>query len=284
MLFRSQVVMGYVFFMNSTTVNSDTVHFMVRYVRNDPASGNNYYSPEITINNVSLVVANPHSDQNSNDIQNVELFFTSATGSNLTVNNIGYSVGGDIRPDFVTFQNGIRTTTNGITLNSPPEGTVNGDGFTVQPDYNGVFYAVCTYPKEGTYLQRHFINDPNGLPDWSNYKDLLVTVANDTTTPNATDTSKNDASTLGGQLGNVFGLSSATAIFVLWILTTFILAVLLAMLVHPIMGALLVPVSVIVGTIIGTVPIWVTVVLVIVTALIITKFAKDQFGDSSSGE
>jgi len=175
---------------------------------------------------------------------------------------------------------------------------------------NNVFYGVCEYNEAGTYTQRHFIT-PSTTQTWDNYKDITVTVTNGTTTTTTSQTTVPDTCIGGADCvngvctgsrctftGDTFqdgifsflsflGFKSAASRLFFWLFVSVFITILFGMLFanltnNATAGTIVALVSFIgmfaVGTMIGLVPLWLVVVLFLVSAGIVSWFVTRLSG------
>lgn len=273
------------FYMGSATAVSDWNDVLVRFSPITLNDGTIDYHKIISYNGV---VVSSWRDANFSEAEYLgkgikyARIFTDSAGI-VSVKSISLVKSPDDEPEYVTFQNGYTISSGGVTTKSPSVYDVMiGSGFTVRPDYNNVFYSTCPYVRAGCYTQRHYMTDEENYNDYSNYKDIQVCIDEGLNLHVVDSNGKpiNDDSTVSGQVGNLIGVDSDTAMFVIWIVATMIIAILLAVFASPVIGAIFVPASLITGSIVKIVPVWVTVVLVIICGAIIAVAFKNIFGDA----
>jgi hypothetical protein len=176
----------------------------------------------------------------------------------------------DSTPPYRSFQNGQRVTDDGVTItNPPPNAQVQGSGFSIIPDYNNVFYSQCTYQANGTYTQRHYVTSAADVfqTDYSNYRDVRVTVNSQTVT-GAGVIDENDV--IEGGLNSLLasaGITSTGGKLMAWIIITLFIAGVLFM-IHWMLGIGGFVLLMIGGVVISLVPIWVVLIFVIICAAI----------------
>lgn len=220
-------------------------------------------------------------------IQDVELFVGNRINSTTFYKRISLFKTTNPFPEFVQFQNGERINLNGTIFETPaPQSSIDGDGFTVRPDFNNVFYSVCEYTTLGAKLQRHFTSPTATFDDWSNFVDFSVSAAQVAT--NTSDTSEGgNAGPGSGDFGTdlipsffaSLGFTSTASKLLIWMLIAFVLAA-IGFGVHPILGVLVFVAVIIVGVPIGMVPLWFLLVFIIIAGGIVAALYRMIFSGS----
>lgn len=234
----------------------------------DAQDGRLYFTTRLLVDNVSI--ANLSTIYwSGNKVGNVQLYATDeqVTNSILTIRSVSLVKTKNPRPNTVSFSNGIRITEGDLTteINSPEAPYIQADGFSVQPDFNQVFFSTCTYSAFGNYTQRHYLLAPNGI-DYANYHDVRVTAAipnnigvGEGATPPGGD---NDFKNI---LTDFFGITSVAALFMFWLVITILVAY-AGFKVHWTAGIIAIPLMLIAGWYFGFVSVWVVVVIALIAA------------------
>lgn len=233
--------------------------------KTDQGTNIQYYTTAFMINNVTLGTDSTFQFSGT-DIKDIELF--SSTNGTLEINSIGYFKSKNVYPVFSQFQNGQRIVSGGVTVEnpSPDSPSLIGDGFTVVPDFNNIFFGVCNYQGAGTYTQRHYLTAINQFGDYTNFKDIQVTITGQSTTFANSTTTTGDAGqdTLNSFL-NFIGFTSTGSKLLLWLFLMILLTA-IALVFHWFLGAIVFLILLIIGVYYGVVPLWIVIVLVLLAA------------------
>lgn len=208
------------------------------------------------------------------NIQDVELFVGNRVNSTTFYQKLSLYKTSDPNPDFRQFQNGERETIMGVTIETPsPEGDmIAGDGFTIVPDFNNIFYSICQYNDVASKTQRHFISRTNEQDSWNNFRDLTITPAQVST--NTSDDTEGGAAGAGsGDFGtdvipsffNSIGFTSTASKLLIWLFISIVLAA-IGFSIHPVLGILVFVAVMIAGVPIGMVPLWFLILFIILAA------------------
>lgn len=165
---------------NFTLVGGNVILRLVFTPTVSAGTGEEYFSFTITeSNNTGTQVSTSHStnpDFGGMNIKNVELFVGNRFNGTTYYKAMSLARTNNPNPDYVLFQNGEREVIDGVTFEVPSiDGITAGDGFTLVPDYNNVWYSVCQYEDTEPKTQRHFIAPVNQGSNWDNYVDLVIT-------------------------------------------------------------------------------------------------------------
>lgn len=247
----------------------------------DSFTGTQYFSVTITFDG-SVVGSTSTFQFSGSDIGNTE-FFTSDVGL-VDVHSISAQIVNNPTPQFSLFQNGQVQTVGGVTVTTDPLiSPVDGDGFTILPSYNEVFYSTCTYSRPGTYKQRHYISSTNENQDYTNFKEITVVVSNTTDitslNPGSGDIFTDKIPTLFASLG----FKSQASAFLLWMIIIIALSAGIYVGTH---SSFMTIITFVTGLVIGIgffVPIWVVAVLVIIAGAILAITYKNIFGGNGQG-
>jgi hypothetical protein len=263
--------------IGSVTLSSATVTLEFRYSpRQNGLTLQNYFDVEVFSNNQSVGDTDtiPFGGENlaSNDL------YTESTGQH-TVVSWSLAKSANLEPTFSQFQNGARTTISGITFEtaSPQGSLIVGDGFSIVPDFNEVFYSVCDYDAAGTYTQRHYIAPLNAV-DYTNYEDLTVTVTGTTTGFDTEGTLSSDdemVQMLESLLVGV-GWNSTGGKLMFWMLLMLIGGA-WAFMASATFGVVFIIGMFIVGVMVGFLPTWIAVVVIILAAAAAVVFYQKVF-------
>lgn len=220
-------------------------------------------------------------------IRDVELFVGNRFNGTTNYKRLALSRTNNPTPAFTEFQNGERENINNVIIEVPaPNSEINGDGFTVIPDFNNVFYSICQYSGPGPFTQRHFISPTSAADDYTNFHDLVITAAQVTT--NTTDeTEGGNAGPGSGDFGTdtipsffaSIGFTSTASKLLIWFFIAFIIAA-IAFGVHPALGVLVFVGIMLIGVPIGMVPIWFLLIFVIIAAGIVALLYRMIFSGS----
>lgn len=220
-------------------------------------------------------------------INNAELFSGNSVNGTTFYKSMSLTKTSNPHPSFREFQNGERENIGGVTIETPaPLSSVDGDGFTIIPDFNNVFYSICQYTTVGSYTQRHFLGATSSPDDWSNYHDLTITATQVST--NTSDETEGGAAGPGsGDFGtdiipsffNSVGFTSTASKLLIWMVVAFIIAA-IGFGVHPILGVLVFVAVIIVGVPIGMVPLWFLLVFIIIAGGIVAALYRMIFSGS----
>lgn len=220
-------------------------------------------------------------------IENVEIFTGNHFNGTTSYKRLALSKTSNPTPAFVDFQNGQRENVGGVIVESPPPASsVSGDGFTVIPDFNNVFYSVCQYSNGNSRTQRHFISPTASADDYNNFRDLLVTASQVNT--NTSDATEGGAAGPGsGDFGtdiipsffDSIGFTSTASKLLIWMLIAFVIAA-IGFGVHPILGVLVFIAVIIVGVPIGMVPLWFLLVFIIMAGAVVALLYRMIFSGS----
>lgn len=254
---------------NYTSALNTAENIVIDYVpQHDYGLNIDYFTTTIKNGNVTIVTDSTFQYTGVN-IKDVELY-SDTIDTTLTINNFGLFKTSDVQPSLVEFQNGQRFYDNGIIItNPPPNPSISGQGFTVIPDYNSTFYAICPYNNIGNYTQRHYIAPTNTI-DYTNYKEITVTITNTTGTGNITIPAGDNEIT--SFFTSIFG-ESAAVLFLIWmgitLIVTFFAFMLLNYTANGGIFAIVVFISfIILGGFLGMLPIWVIIILLIICGLV----------------
>lgn len=245
-----------------------------------------FFSVDILVNGVN-VTPQAGSDTfqfDGENIRNVQLF-TDDNGS-VIISRMELIRNSDLEPDFLFFQNGIREVTNDIIHSVSGDGETTGDGFTIVTGRNDTFFNFCEYPESGTFLQRHYLQNVGSTADYTNSKDLRVTVefviptdTDENTLGSNEQISKTDEF-LTDLLGE--GFTSTEAKFFIW--TLVMLFVLIPLFIfNQLMAFIAIPFLLIMGSYFGMIPIAFIIILIIFAAVVTVLIFKRTFGNGGEG-
>lgn len=246
-----------------------------------------YFDFTIIVGNVTIGTGDT-ATLSGTTIQNVELFSGSRNTTTVYKKLALYEVSNP-QPGFVQFQNHFRTTDQGVTIDVPASSdSFQGDGYTVYPGVNETFYSQCDYSTNGTYTQRHYIAPINTVDDYSNHRDLTVTVREGTDTTGEGGASGDGAASDGsGDFANdvlpgflqALGLHSAASQLFFWVLLSLAISIIIFT-INPIGGLLTFAVLIIVGVAVSVVSLWVVLIFVVLCAGLFALGVRYLFGGS----
>lgn len=207
-------------------------------------------------------------------------FFDGTVNATISLQNIRITKIGNVFPDYLHFTNGINVSAGGLQVTTGAGITEQGDGFTVTTGYNDEFFATCSYASAGTYTQRHYLNRPNDVLDYLNFRDVTVTTVGAPVTPPLTGENQQTTSTLVQSFIDLLGLHNIVSIAAFEFFTWLLLCVFLAFLgfrAHWVLGVLVFISFLTLGVVIAWVPLWVGLVLVIIAAGLVAVAFRNQF-------
>lgn len=225
-----------------------------------------FFSVDITLNGVALGSTSTAQFTGQN-LASAQLF--SNTAGTLLLHQFGLFFASNPTPDYVQFANGQRSTIGGVTVTSPaPLAAITGDGFTVTPDFNDVFYSGCRYSSAGTYTQRHYLQRIGDVLDYLNYRDVTVTVVSTPVNGSTIAGNQQDEFTTNlSSLADGLGLRDPASKLFFWFIISILVAIGL-FLIHWMLGLTGFVGMLLIGAPLGFVPVWVLLIFVIICAAI----------------
>lgn len=258
-------------FVGETVVGSASVGAQVLIeFEHEPTSdgftGQKYFNIDILVNNVTVVSDNSNIQFSGSDLKKVEVF-TDTPGS-LSIQLLRLVETSDLEPGFTQFQNGVQITSGGFTTTvpSPAGSSIASEGFIVYPGFNDEFSSSCEYDSVGTYRQRHYIAPPNTGFDYSNYKEILVTVSGVATVGGGFGEGALSSDPLVNKFRSFldgFGFGSTFGVLLVW--TLIVLALMIwASTYNVVAGVAVLILGIIIGGIAGVYPVWFLLLLALV--------------------
>lgn len=260
--------------LNSSFITFDVIHTPTFDAFNDIQS----YDIDLFVNGVLVNGTTSTAVFEGENIRNVQLFTQSP--SNFTFIQLSLSTVSDVEPIFSQFQNGIRTTVNDVTLTVPSivGPVVSGDGFDIITDFNNQFFSRCTYENPGVFTQRHYIAPINTAGDYSNFRELIVTIPGPEDDVEFGDPGSFEEDPLISGLFDLLPdiLQGPLGRLIIWLVFSALIVV-TGFIISEALGLVAVALALVIGVLTGALPLWMGVVLVVVTAGVIALAMRKIF-------
>lgn len=242
----------------------------------DFITAKNYFEDTIEVNGENLTTTTTQGRSGSN-IKKLRVFLDSP--GTYTFSSISLGIDHNTQPDLIEFDNNLVTIVDGEPFFvSAPFQEINGNGFQILMGTNDTFYGECIYQNNGTYTQRHYLSLLDSTTDYSNFKDIVVTVSQTQNFIGEGIFTTGDA--FGDALNGLFGglgILSATSRFFFWFVLSLIIAIIISSK-GPLFGVFTFMALLVLGSFIGFVPVWVTILLIILGGGVVAVSLRMVFG------